>query len=380
MLTTHSLRLVDRSRSVEDWKCPRKRYLTYEWEGRGLASDDLKLELFLGIILHDALAAVATATLNGNPVNIDFIAETSRNAVVEGLSDPEAGMAEADYASEQGALMEGLIRGYFKHVWPRLLAQYPNIIAVEKEMEYPIASDLIFMCKPDLVLADNEGNHIYIEYKSTSNNTSEWIASWSTQVQLHSTLRAIEHTLGVTPVGVQIVGLYKGYISYNKQNSPFCYAFLKQGNPPFSRTEVAYEYRSGFRRSATWELPGGTRGWVEGMPSNILANQFPMTPVIGCKDGLIDSFFRQRLFREKEIQMTLDMLPALDDAGQKEVIDLTFPQRFDQCQPPYRNAKPCEFKRICHGNVADPLTHGYTLRVSHHQRETDQQNEVPDAE
>lgn len=377
---TNPIRLVDRSRSVEDWKCPRKRYLTYEWEGRGLTSDDLKLELFLGIILHDALAAIATSAYMKEPVLIDFIAETAKEAIVAGLSDPEAGMAEADYAREQGALMEGLIRGYHKHVWPRLLAQYPNIIAVEKEMEYAITPDLIFMCKPDLVLADAEGNHIYIEYKSTSNNTAEWIASWSTQVQLHSTLRAIEHTLGVTPVGVQIVGFYKGYVSYNKQNSPFCYAFMKAGNPPFTRNEIAYEYRAGFKRTATWEMEGGVRKWVDGMPSNVLASQFPMTPLIGCKDYLIDSFFRQRMFREREIAMALDMLPALDEAGQKEVIDLTFPQRFDQCQPPYRNAKPCEFKRMCHGNVADPLTHGYTLRVSHHQRETDQQNEAPDAE
>src|ERR1039458_3687699 len=209
------LRLVDRSRTTCDWQCGRKRYLQYEWGGRGIVSGKTHLELFLGSCLHDALAAIAMQHKAG-AVDIDAIATTAQKHMMESLLvDTNGEVGEIDYASEQACLVEGLIRGFYRHSWNSLITQYPNIIAIEEEVQYKIDDSILFMAKPDLVLADNEGNWHYCEYKSTSSKSENWVNSWATAVQLQSTVKAIEQTLGTMPTSVLVVGLYQGVVSYH---------------------------------------------------------------------------------------------------------------------------------------------------------------------
>ena len=49
------MRLFDRSRVVTDWECPRKRYLGYEYGGKGLATNVMALPLREGAIVHDVI-------------------------------------------------------------------------------------------------------------------------------------------------------------------------------------------------------------------------------------------------------------------------------------------------------------------------------------
>jgi hypothetical protein len=364
------IRLVDRTRTVTDWKCPRARYWGYEYKGRGISKSVTSLELFMGITVHDALAAIATFQMQGVPIDIDIIAVAAQKQMYNELlraSDPV--MPEhMEFALEQSALVEGMIRGFYKHSWPRLMELYPTIIAIEQEAEYELYDSenlqIIFMTKPDLVVEDRDGNLVYLEYKTTSSKKEEWVNSWDTAVQLHSSMRATSRTLGRDVNLVQIVGLYKGYPSYGKQSSPFCYAYKKSGNPPFSRDQIEYEYKAGFRRTPIWEMPGGVKAWVESMPENILANQFPMTAPIAVNDDLVDAFFRQRLIREREI-----LLGTCASTTQTDM-DTIFPQRFDQCKPYF--GRPCTFTKLCHGYVGDPLTEGFTLREPHHEKEREQ--------
>ena len=362
------LRLYDRSRTTTDWTCKRKRYLNYEYEGRGIVPQSTGLELFMGSALHDALAAIAIQHQSGS-IDIDLIASTARKAMFDSLS---ASTGDNEYevltfANEQSALVEGLLRGFHKHVWPRLIAQYPTIVAVEQEMTY-VHDNLTFMARPDLVVGDAEGNNYYIEYKSTSSKREEWINSWGTAVQLHSTIRAIESTLGISMTGVIIQGLYKGYQSYNKQNSPFCYAYKRNGNPPFTKDEIAYEYKAGFKRYPTWELPGGVKAWVNGMSTEALADQFPQTPPIFLKQDLIDRFFAQRAIRENEINMAHQMMAACTHEKDKQIIlDGSFEQNFEACSPAW--GRGCAYRQICFGNVTDPLSSGFSYRTSHHDLE-----------
>lgn len=359
----HLIPLWDRSRAVTDWQCARKRYLAYEWQGRGLQSTDLALELFLGTILHDAMAEIATQHPN---VDIDSIAVKAQKTVYATLMAASAGEAEGPaiaYAMEQSTLVEGMLRGFYKHVWPTLMALYPNIIAIEQEMQYE-HDGLIFMSRPDLVVADSHGNNFYLEYKSTSSKKDTWINSWGTAVQLHSSIRAVESSLGIDVTGVQVIGLYKGYESYGKQSSPFCYAYRRAGNPPFSREEFSHEYKPGFRRHPVWELPGGVKAWVAGMTSEQLADQYPVTPQIFINDALVDSFFTQRAYREHEIKVAMQMMEPADEEGRQSIMDIAFPQKFSECSPAY--GRPCQFKRICHGGVTNPLEQGWELRQAHH--------------
>jgi hypothetical protein len=227
------------------------------------------------------------------------------------------------------------------------------------------------MSKPDLILANEAGENFYIEYKSTSSKKEEWINSWNTAIQLHSTVRAVEATLGISVVGVQIVGLYKGYRSYDKQNSPFCYAYRRPPSPPFTVEDLSVEYKSGYKRYPTHLLTGGVKAWVDCLPEALLTEQFPMSPPIYIKEELVDTFFRQRALREGEISHALQMI-TVDEDGKivglaRDFIDAFFPQRFDQCQPAY--GKGCPYRRICHGGVDRPLEQGFEMREPHHDPE-----------
>lgn len=373
-----TIRLIDRSRTVTDWKCPHARYLGYEADGTGYAPASGSLALSTGIIIHDALAAIATYQKNEGMVPIDTIAALVHAEMMKSLTPEDIVMAEAvEFAKEQSALAEGMIRGFHKHVWPRLMHAYPTIVAIEAEVEYTLGDGFIFMAKPDLLVEDAEGSLVYIEYKSTSSKQDKWINSWDTAVQLHSSIKAVEQTLGRAPAYVHIVGLYKGYESYGKQNSPFCYAYMKKGNPPFTSDATSYAFKAGFKRYPTWELEGGTKAWVETMPENILGDLFPMTPAIMVDDTLVERFFKQRLIREQEIAQAMQDLGDADTNAQSEgrqerILNAVFPQRFDQCAPSFGYG--CEFKRICHGGEPDPLKAGFLPREPHHARELEQFN------
>lgn len=372
----HDLILYDRSRVVTDWLCPRKRYHQYEWDGTGLVPDSTSLELFMGTVLHDGLAAIATMHLSG-VVDIDLIADNARQQMINSLLETASGDAdEVTFAYEQAALVEGLLRGFYRHAWPRLITAYPTIVYIEREMTFA-HNGLTFMAKPDLVLADPQGNLWYVEFKSTSSKKEGWVNSWATAIQLHSTCRAIQQTTDVAPLGVIVQGLYKGYESYGRQNSPMCYAFSRLGTPPFSQNEVRYDYKAGFKRIPTWEMPGGTAAWVASMPDDILGDQFPQTPPIFIKDHLVDAFFNQRAGREQEIKMATQLLLGADADATAHLLDAAFPQRFDQCHPYF--GRPCSYLRLCHGGISNPLEEGFTRRTPHHALELEQDT-PPEAE
>lgn len=367
--------LYDRSRVVQDWKCPRSRYWGYEFNGRGVRKAATSLELFTGITVHDCLAAIATQQLEGG-VDIDTIASVAFSAMKKQLLEASEGEVGADeFANEQATLTEGMLRGFYRHVWPRLLAEYPVIKFIEKEVEYKHPNtNLVFMSKPDLILENEQGDWVYIEYKTTSSKKTDWVNSWETAVQLHSSIKAVEQSLGQAPQAVKIVGMYKGYHSYGKQSSPFCYAYMRKGTPPFSEDLVAYEYRAGLKRYPTWELEGGVKKWVEDMPESVLADQFPLTPDIFINEDLVERFFIQRANRESEIAELMEQVNTDPQSNWEECIDRVFPQRFDQCVPYFGRA--CEFKKLCHGRCDDPLKEGYELRVPHHEAELERYTDV----
>jgi hypothetical protein len=364
------LRLYDRSRVTTDWQCPRKRYWQYEYGNKGLVGASQGLELFLGTTVHDGLAAIATQHICGQ-VDIDAIATTAADSVLKALL-PQGDTfltEEMDYAREQASLVEGLLRGFYRSAWPRLMAAYPDIRCVEQELIFD-HDGLRFMSKPDLVLASPEGDIWYVEYKTTSSKKEGWVNSWNTAVQLHSSIRAIEASLHEKVTGVIVQGLYKGYESYGKQSSPFCYAYQRKGSPPFSEDAVSYEYKAGFKRYPTWEMAGGVKSWVAGMPDNVLSDQFPVTPPIFVKDDLIDAFFTQRKYREHEIKLATQMIEGINNPdATKDILDTAFPQRFDQCVSFW--GSKCQYTKLCHGYVGEPLREGFEYRIPHHSTEVE---------
>lgn len=369
MSETKPLRLYSKSSVETDWGCERKFYLNYCHGGKGIVSTNTSLELFMGAAIHDSLATIAFCVQAEQPVDIDLIATTAYSQMYDNLfemvkDEPDA----SDWCKEQATLVEGMIRGFYKHVWPGLIEKYPIVKLVEQAMVY-IHDGVGMMVKPDLVLADEDGENVYIEYKSTSSKKVEWVNSWNTAVQVHSSVKAISDFLGEDCSRVIVQGLYKGYESYGKQSSPFCYAYKRSGNPPFTEEQISYEYKPGFKRFPVWELDGGVKKWVEEMPENVLADQFPQTPPMFVNEELIQAFFRQRATREAEVEFALDAM-ANEDIGPEEreqVMDQVFPQRFNQCYQSW--GRPCNYVKVCHGPAGfDPLSNGYVLRSDEHQQ------------
>jgi hypothetical protein len=364
-METKPLILYSRSAVTTDWTCKRKRYWNYEYSGRGLSPATTALPLYFGILIHDGMAAIAAG------IDIDEICEAAikqfRGHLLEGVDDD---FESHTFAEEQCALGEGLLRGFYRLHWPRLMEEY-EIIFCEQELTYE-HDGLTFMAKPDLILRQKEtGDLVYLEFKTTSSIKDQWMTSWQTAVQLHSTVRAVEAKLGEKVERVIVQGLYKSYVSqYNRQESIFCYGYHKPGTPPFNKEQWQYVYAAGFKKSPIWKREGGVKRWVEEMPINLLSQQLPQTPPIFVNNDLVDAFFRQCAVRERDIR---DARNAIIEAGAEDsqgMLDTYFPQNFEACSPGWGTG--CQYKKLCHGNLNDPLKAGFTMRYSHHQMEQDQ--------
>ena len=273
------------------------------------------------------------------------------------------------FSREQSALVNGLLRVFYKNMWPNLISQYPTIIAIEQEMLYKHHGNMVFMCKPDLVLESPEGELVYCEWKSSSSKKEEWINQWNTSIQVHATMKAIEETLKKPVLGTIVQGLYKGYYSYGKFSSPIAYGYYyqKAANPPFTKGSVMYssEYKAGYKRTPVWEMEGGMKTWVERMSQETTSEQLPQTPLIFPRWDLSDAFFRQRTTRESNILNTTHFDGS--DLSVEE-LDTLYPQSFKACSPGYGHK--CNFYTICHGGPAileDPLSNGYILKNHEHE-------------
>lgn len=366
-MSTHNLIFHSRPKAEADWTCPRSRYYAYDFEG-GIVKDNLTLELFIGTCLHDALAAIASQHTTGTVNIIDIATKTGKlvlDTLLEYAGDVPDTSPDILQAREQACLVEGLVYGFYKSVWPSLIKEYPDIVAFEKECIYPHdltgninkQGPFIFRAKPDLLLR-GEAGLLYLELKSTSSKKVEWIESWKTAIQVHATAKAIEFTLGEPILGTIVQGMYKGFSSYGKFSSQLVYGYEKKGNPPFSKTIISTEYKPGFRKSPVWEMEGGATGWVDKLSQETMADQFPQTPLMFTNEDMATTFFRQRAIRESDIHPDSPFTPFS--------MDKLFPQSFKACKPAWGHA--CSYYNLCHTTAGqDPLNRGFILKDHEHE-------------
>ena len=372
-MSTHPI-LFHRSAAVTDWSCPQKRFWNYEYLGRGITPPETQYELYLGTLIHDGVAAMA------NNVDIDSIVNAGTAQLRAKLLEGRELDSDAQYlAEEQCALAEGLLRGFYKVRWPYLTSEYPEIVVCEKELIYNYEVDgqkLRFLSKPDLVRRDKDGALWVFEWKTTGSNKEEWIHQWETAVQVHAQIKTVEEALGEPVAGCIVQGFYKSYVSqWNRLESIFCYAYHKPGEPPFSKPIWSYEYKAGLKKFPIWQREGGVKQWLEDMPFQVLASQFPQTPPIFINQTIVEEFFEQQGLREIEIRAARDAVMGMDvfSNERRRIYMKTFPKHFESCNAWNR---PCPYKRLCFGAPVDPLTIGFTPRYSHHQMEQDELDKV----
>ena len=357
--------LFHRSAATCDWQCRQKRFWNYEYLGRGITPPETQLELYLGTLIHDGVAAMV------HNVDIDKIAQAGVTQLRAKLLEGRELDSDAQFlADEQCALAEGLLRGFHRSMWQIIQAEYPEVIVCEKELVYNYEIDgtkLRFLSKPDLVRRDKDGNLWVFEWKTTLSNKEEWIHQWETAVQVHAQIRTVEEALGEPVAGCIVQGFYKSYISQWKRcESIFCYAYHHPGNPPFEKPKWAYEYKAGLKKFPVWQRDGGVKQWIAEMPMALLASQFPQTPPLFKNEMIVEKFFRQQGRREIDIRNYRSF--ATGGVVPEDIHDRTFPMHFESCNA---WSRPCAYKRLCFGAPVNPLSIGYTLRHSHHDMEED---------
>jgi len=149
----HNNTLYTSRSAIEDMqRCPRKRYLAWELEGRGVSSRFLSAPLTTGTLVHEAVAKILLFPNTELDPLIKYTTErySELHKQSEGFNDvPEAGQ---DFVfGEQIALTEALIRIWYLREYPALCSTY-KIIDVEKEIVQELAPGIVFQSRADAIL------------------------------------------------------------------------------------------------------------------------------------------------------------------------------------------------------------------------------------
>lgn len=379
------LLFFDRSRVQTDGGCRRARYYLTEYENRGIVLGGRKpLYFIIGDVVHACLDDMSKAAEAGVEVDIALLEAVlqPRTAVLwETLWSMSVGEDEEEgrrLADETSCLVEGLIRGFHRHMWPLLIRDY-DIIGGEREIiyDYDIDGQLVrFGCRPDLLARKKDGGGVwYFEYKTPGSLGRTWFEQWTTAIQLQAGAWATGRVVGEEVEGAIVQALYKGDKDrQGRSTSPFTYCYYKPGNPPFTAEQFSQDYKpagSGWTRRAVYTLPGGCEAQVRRLSGEVLAAQFPQSPPVFLNEDLVRDWLRQTALRELEIKRASEELRKKEwpEGRKQRLMDTVFRQNFDTCTP-YKGS-PCQYRHICHGGAQLPTVENegvgmYVWRQPHH--------------
>ena len=149
---------TDHTRQDAVWKCPRYRFLGWEYAGWGIQSIIPNLDVELGKALHVGTGELAKG--------IDIINATNM-AVVSFLDATNNFFAPALLATYKD-LIEGFLIAFSKLWLPKILEKY-LVIGVEEEIEAALSEYITMGARPDAILGDKVKGEIGIwSIKSTS--------------------------------------------------------------------------------------------------------------------------------------------------------------------------------------------------------------------
>lgn len=177
----------DRSRLMEYQRCPRSRYLGYQWGGTGIRRIRQSIPLATGQFVHVGLEDLLrqVMAMEDQPhAHLRVDVERAVKAAVDGYQkevqarglDVELGEDGQAVADEQIALTEGLVRAYVKAPTglQALLSQY-RIVEVEREdvWERFTEPDITFQSRADALLQERSSGDLYVLSLKTA-ATNDW--------------------------------------------------------------------------------------------------------------------------------------------------------------------------------------------------------------
>jgi hypothetical protein len=304
-------------------ECPRKRYFSNHLLGTGISAIETAVPLVTGGCVHSGVEDIATQyTILGKVVDAEKSIKIAKTAYEELLSKPCESPEWEFQINEQMALVEVLIRLWYLLEWPKIL-EYYTILAIEQEITFEMADNIIYQSKPDLILIHKKTGDVVnyslktckkfdyrveSQYKINLQNATEPYATniWLEELKLKT--EAICQLLSQLPnipyFGTNLARIavwlenknnllktsatrfcylvkgerweeHKGQGDYRTDN-PFLYGYRK-----FNASEVEYRYSNkiskpenksgygylgkGWEQFPVWENTdiGGIKGWIE---------------------------------------------------------------------------------------------------------------------
>lgn len=315
--------LTDRTRILDFQACPRKRYWSHHYQGKGMQRVAKSLPLVFGAAFHEGCEvmlrpservlrpedhidiAVAKA--------VQYLDQAFAERGVD-LDDPNAGYAMA----EQKAIAEGLLRGWWVYEGEAFLAQF-EVLEVEQEGRAELGDGVVLLFRPDAVVRERSSGDVYVvSWKTESMHGQHSVNRAMTDMQSLSEVWGVQNARGVLGSGDGVlhtgVGgaaapddrldnrgegasrvegvLYKfavkgqrrmdDYLGFKVQDTPLTYGWTRGTG---DQQDWAWKYKwqteelnpktgrpawtqlpKGFRKVPIWqEYPGGVKAWVEAL-------------------------------------------------------------------------------------------------------------------
>jgi hypothetical protein len=209
---------TSRSRIETFLDCPRKGYISYLWDNRGLTKRSASVYLSTGTFTHVGLEHIFRQVLAKEELNIDYAVELALFAYAKeiglrgfDLEEGEDKNNEKYIIAEQCALVEAFIRAFAIRVLPDILNRF-KIIDVERE-EIAINSNLVMQGRIDVILEEITTNDLYIvsfktaaqwdrrQEKSNEHDNQGLSETWILEHRLREENQLIDHL--ITHVGFE---------------------------------------------------------------------------------------------------------------------------------------------------------------------------------
>jgi len=383
------MRVSDRSRYEEYFKCPRKRYYGYEYGGRGIVGLGSNEDLAFGSGIHNGLEELI---LTGD---FDLALKRLEAEIKDVEGETADGYPKLD---EFYALGYGMLSLFKTQVLPKQKEQF-DIKDTELEIVLELTNDLIWMSRIDAhLLRKAKGTHLpYVwEYKTSATNyADELVNSAQDNFQFLMEAAALEHHYdtvgGDSPLyvgGTQLLVLLKGVktwasateeargIKGQRRMGPFTYAYHK--SDPFHADpgvdEWQPKYHAGWTRVPIWIYPGLEKYYSEEFFYDTKHKSYKdnmglifQPPPISLDRKKFENLKTQIINVEFMIEEGVKAINATPEMTET-TLDMFFPQNFLNCHKDGGfNKKDCPYVPVCHGGDSpDPADGVYRWREPNH--------------
>lgn len=265
--------------------------------------------------------------------------------------------------ARQGALAEGLVRGWFRARWPAWHEEY-QVARLPDGRPYVEVEDVVelglgvrLQVKTDLVAQRRADGALFVWSWKSTGYTQQWQERWDHDLQRLTEVLGVEKRMGREVEGVIVEGLYTGRKQDGVQVSPLIRGYEGPNG------EVTHESctRKGWSKFDAWER-FGTKRWVEEMlPVEVLWGQYLQTEPLERRQEALDEVVKELV----SVATGLDTATkCVEDVPQ--LLSAALPRNMGAC---HKFGRGCEFIPLCFGGVQleEATEHGFMIRVPHHE-------------